>query len=241
MEWNFWQRKREKSWGTSSQIPFLSPWNLYETTETGATEPPVYLLSSSSSPSSSPSPSSSSSSSSSECSVQRQGFHCKLRHQGCSSAQSRSSSANSGTKIAVLPGMNRCGSFPLLSAPLSLSLSLSLSLFSIWRDLKRSEKIPGAPGRRWGEWIWLTGPSGLHQNSAEVKYQFRQGFWPDQRSVNPNHPSPPVYLYEILYNYCLSKEPPHATDHDIHELHNRNIKILLIMIMVIIIIIIITN
>ena len=29
-------------------------------------------------------------------------------------------------------------------------------------DLKRSEKIPGAPTRRWGEWIWLTGPSGLH-------------------------------------------------------------------------------
>ena len=44
-----------------------------------------------------------------------------------------SSIANSGTKIAVLLGMNRCGSFPLLSAP-----TLSLA------DLKRSEKIPGA-------------------------------------------------------------------------------------------------
>ena len=29
----------------------------------------------------------------------------------------RSSIANSGTKAAVLLGMNRCGSFPLLSAP----------------------------------------------------------------------------------------------------------------------------
>ena len=55
--------------------------------------------------------------------------------------------------------MNRCGSFPLLSAP--------HSLFSIWTNLERSEKIPGAPTRRWGEWIWLTGPSGLHRNSPQ--------------------------------------------------------------------------
>ena len=32
----------------------------------------------------------------------------------------RSSTANSGTKVAVLLGMNRCGSFPLLSALHSL-------------------------------------------------------------------------------------------------------------------------
>ena len=54
---------------------------------------------------------------------------------------------------------SRCGSFPLLSAP--------HSPFSIWTNLKRSEKIPGAPARRWGEWIWLTGPSGLHRNSPQ--------------------------------------------------------------------------
>ena len=77
----------------------------------------------------------------------------------------RSSTANSGTKVAVLLGMNRCGSFPLLSAP--YSLSLSLSLFSIWTDFKRSENVPGAPARRWGEWIWLTEPSGLHRNSPQ--------------------------------------------------------------------------
>ena len=53
-------------------------------------------------------------------------------------------------------GSNMCGSFPLLSAP--------HSLFSILTDLKRSKKIPGAPKWRWGEWIWLTGPSGLHRN-----------------------------------------------------------------------------
>ena len=71
------------------------------------------------------------------------------------SAEGRSSTTKSGTKAAVLPGMNRCGSFPMLSAP--------HSLFSIWIDLKK-EKIPGAPTWRWGEWIWLTGPSGLSRN-----------------------------------------------------------------------------
>ena len=71
----------------------------------------------------------------------------------------RSSIAYSGTWAAVLLGMDRCGSFPLLSAP--------HSLFSIWTDLKRSEKIPGAPTRRWEEWIWLTGSSGLHRNSPQ--------------------------------------------------------------------------
>ena len=34
-------------------------------------------------------------------------------------------------------------------------------------NLKRSEKIPGAPTRRWGEWISLTGPSRLHRNSPQ--------------------------------------------------------------------------
>ena len=71
----------------------------------------------------------------------------------------RSLTANSRTKAAVLLWMNRCGSFPLLSAP--------HSLFSIWTDLKRSEKIPGAPTWRWGEWFWLTGHSGLHLSSTQ--------------------------------------------------------------------------
>ena len=71
----------------------------------------------------------------------------------------RSSTANSRTKVAVLLGMNRCGSFPLLSTP--------HSLFSIWTDLKWFEEIPGAPAWRWGDWIWLTGPSGLQRNSTQ--------------------------------------------------------------------------
>ena len=71
----------------------------------------------------------------------------------------RSSTANSGTKVAVLQDMSRCGGFPLLSAP--------HSLFSIWTDLKRSVKIPGAPTWRWEECIWLTVPSGLHRKSLQ--------------------------------------------------------------------------
>ena len=83
----------------------------------------------------------------------------------------RSFTANSSTKAAVLPKgklrnqvavllrMNRCGSCPLLSSP--------HSLFSILIDLKRSEKIPGAPTCRSGEWIWLTRPFWLHRNSPK--------------------------------------------------------------------------
>ena len=71
----------------------------------------------------------------------------------------RSSTPNSGTKLAVVLGMNRCGSFPLFSAP--------HSLFSTWINLKRSGKIPGTPAWKWGEWIWLIGPSGLHRNSLQ--------------------------------------------------------------------------
>ena len=67
-----------------------------------------------------------------------------------------SSTATSGTRVAFFLRMNRCGSFALLSAP--------YSLFSIWTDLKRSEKIPWAPSWRWEEWIWLTGPSKRHWN-----------------------------------------------------------------------------
>ena len=62
-------------------------------------------------------------------------------------------------RLQFYQGLNRCDSFPLISAP--------HSLFSFWTDLKRSGKIPGAPTRRWGEWIWLTGLSGLHQNSPQ--------------------------------------------------------------------------
>ena len=92
-----------------------------------------------------------------ECSAQGQVFHCKLITRVAVLPTGRSSTANTITKVAVLLGMNRCDSFPLISAP--------HFLFGIWTDFKSSEKIPGTPTWRWGEWIWLTGPSRLHQNS----------------------------------------------------------------------------
>ena len=103
----------------------------------------------------------------------------------------RYSTANSGTQAAVLLGMDRCSSFPLLSAP--------HSLFSIWTDLKRSEKIPGAPARRWGEWIWLTGPSGLHRNLPQgLNIGSIRVFDHIRASGNPSQPSPPVYFCQLV-------------------------------------------
>ena len=107
----------------------------------------------------------------------------------------RSSTANSGNTVALLLGIHRCCSFPLLFTP--------HSLFSIWTDLERSEKIPKAPKWRWGEWIWLTGPSGLHRFTTRVKYQFHQGFWPDQRSGNPNTLRP----HSSILQHCCTLKP----------------------------------
>ena len=78
--------------------------------------------------------------------------------------------------------MNRCGSFSLLSAP--------HSLFSIWTNLKISQ------GHQRGRvdlasWALRTSP----KFTTGVKYQFHHGIWPDQRSGNPNHPSPYIYIY----------------------------------------------
>ena len=67
----------------------------------------------------------------------------------------RSSTANSGTKGEVLLGINRCGSFPLLSAPHSL-----LSTTEVRRvDL--------------ANWVLRTSP----KFTTGVKYQFHQGFF----------------------------------------------------------------
>ena len=68
------------------------------------------------------------------CSAEGQVFHCKRRDEGCSSAKGRFSTANSGTKIAVLPGMSRCRSLPLLSAP-----TLFLASEQTLKDLKISQ------------------------------------------------------------------------------------------------------
>ena len=70
-----------------------------------------------------------------------------------------------------------------------------------------------APARRWGEQIWLTGPSGPPKFTTGVKYKFHQGFWPDRRSANPNHLPPPLHFmlsyyfqtpcYPLRYGFCL--------------------------------------
>ena len=85
--------------------------------------------------------------------------------------------------------LNRSGSFPLLCSP--------HSLFSIWTDLKRSEKIPGGPKWRWGEWIWLIEPSGLHRNSPQG---LNINSWPDERSENLNQSSSPCAHKAKIFN-----------------------------------------
>ena len=139
----------------------------------------------------------SSSPSSSGCSGQGQVLHDKRRNAGYSFAEGTSSTANSGTKVAVLPGMNRCGGFHLLSA--------LHSLFSIWPDLKRSEKIPGAPTWRWGEWICLTGPSGRHRNSPQglnINSITTILIKPDITLFESNPHSETLYIYTLIFNPC---------------------------------------
>ena len=70
----------------------------------------------------------------------------------------RSSTANSGTSLQFYWGWIGAVASRRFSHP---------TLFSIWTDLKKSEKIPGASTWRWGEWIWLTGSSGHHRNSPQ--------------------------------------------------------------------------
>ena len=86
---------------------------------------------------------------------QSDSYHQKFLPKG------RSFTANSGTKAPVL---SKCRSSIANTGTQGCVFSLS----SIWTDLKRSEKIQEAPAWRWGEWIWLTGPSGLHRNSPQL-------------------------------------------------------------------------
>ena len=129
------------------------------------------------------------SSSSSVFSAQGHIFHCKLMNQGCSSAQGRSSTANLGTKVIILLGINQCGSFQLLSAP-TLSLASEHTL--------KDPRGPNVGVRR----VDLANCAlRISQKFTRwVKYQLHQGFWPGQRSGNPNHPSPPKFpLYPLIH------------------------------------------
>ena len=71
----------------------------------------------------------------------RQVFHRTLRKQGCSF-----------TRNWIGAVASHCFPHP----------TLSLASEQTLKDLKRSQ---GHQTWRWGEWIWLTGPSGLHRNS----------------------------------------------------------------------------
>ena len=96
----------------------------------------------------------------------------------------RSFTANSGTRVVVLLGMSRCGCFPLLSAP-----TLSLASEQTLKDLKRSDgTILEVRRVELANWALRTSP----EFTTVVKDQFDQGFWPDHKSGNPNHPSLPL-------------------------------------------------
>ena len=156
-------------------------------------------------------------SSSSECSAQWQVLHCKRRNLGCSSAKGRSSTANSGTKLQFYQGLNRCGNFPVLYTP--------HSLFSIWTELKRSEKIPGTPTWRWGEWIWLTGLSRPPKFTTRVKYQFQQPAGCLTRSKIPItlHPLIIIIIVTVIISFLPSIYS--KVFHNIYEHHKQLCKL----------------
>ena len=126
-----------------------------------------------------------------QCSAQGQVLHWKLRHQCCKFCPKAGLSLQTQEpRMQFYEGWigavaSLC--FPLLCAP--------HSFFSIWTNLQRSQKILGAPTRRCGEWIWLTGPSGLHRNSPQglnissirVFYQIRDPEIPITIRPPPSH------------------------------------------------------
>ena len=99
---------------------------------------------------------------------QRQVFHCKLRNQDCSF-----------TRDWISAVASRCFPHP----------TLSLASEQILKELKRSQGT-SVEVRRVDLANWAL--RNLLKFTSGVKYQFHQGFWPDQRSGNPNHPSPPT-------------------------------------------------
>ena len=134
-------------------------------------------------------------SSSSECSAQGQVIHCKRRNQGCRSFQrhvfhcklrNQGCSFTRDKQVRQLPVAFR--------TPLSLS-SASEQTLKIYKDPRGSN----VEVRRMdlANWAFQTPP----KFTTGVKYQFRQGFQPDQRSGKPNHHSPPFYMQAIYRLY----------------------------------------
>ena len=92
------------------------------------------------------------------CSAQGQVFHWKFRHQGCNSAQTQVFHCKLRNQGCGLLRMNRCGSFPFLSASHSLSLASDQTL----KGLKRSQSTSLEMVR-----VDLAEPCGLHRNSPQ--------------------------------------------------------------------------
>ena len=76
-----------------------------------------------------------------------------------------------------------------------LHRTLSLAFEQILKDLERSQGHQRG-GKDLGNWALRT----LSKFTREVKYKFHQAFLPDQRSGNPNHPSPPPPKHVVEHN-----------------------------------------
>ena len=97
--------------------------------------------------------------------------------------------------------MNRCGSFPLLSAPpLSLAYEQTLKVMKRFRgtdlEVRRVDLA---------KWVLRTSS----KFTSGVKYQFHQGFWPDQKSQSSFAPLSTlmidINLYDFFQRFHLSK------------------------------------
>ena len=79
--------------------------------------------------------------------------------------------------------------------------TLSLASEQTLKDLKRSQgtskKVRRVELANWALWT-------SSKFTTCVKYQFHQGFWPDQRSRNPKHPSPPIYMRNFIIIVMLT-------------------------------------
>ena len=97
----------------------------------------------------------------------RQVFHRKLTNQGCSF-----------TRDLIGTVASYCFPHP----------TLSLASEQTLKDLKDPRGTNGEVRRvDLANWALWTSP----KSTTGVKHQFHQGFWPNQRSGNPNHPSTP--------------------------------------------------
>ena len=139
----------------------------------------------------------------------RAGPSCKRRNLGCSSAEGRSSTANAGTKAAVLLQTEGAVASHYFPHP-----TLSLASEQIWKDPRGTSMEVRRVDL--ANWALQTSP----KFATGVKHQFHQSFWPDQRSGNPNQPSPPwnqkvlttfllILIFNELFTFKTSDEWQH--------------------------------